>query len=95
MAQQARLTLVVYMGVSGAAQIQHGLLGGLPGHTPVAIVQHASLPQERHVVTTLERMHEALSESGMASPAVIVVGDVIRGMASVASQPGELRALHG
>ncbi|MDM0113311.1 uroporphyrinogen-III C-methyltransferase [Variovorax sp. J22R133] len=95
MAHQARLTLVIYMGVSGAAHIQHGLLGGLPGSTPVAIVQHASLPQERHVVSTLERMHEALSHSGMASPAVIVVGDVIRGMAAAAAQPGEIRARHG
>jgi uroporphyrin-III C-methyltransferase len=85
-AHQARLTLVIYMGVSGSAHIQHGLLGGLPGDTPVAVVQHASLPQQRHVVSTLERLHEALSESGIQSPAVIVVGDVLRGMAAVAQQ---------
>ena len=41
-AHSARLTLVIYMGVSGAERIQQELLQGLPGHTPVAIVQRAS-----------------------------------------------------
>lgn len=81
-ARDARLTLVIYMGVSGSAHIQHGLLDGLPAETPVAIVQDATLPTQRHVLSTLERMHEALSSSGMASPAIIVVGDVLKGVAA-------------
>ena len=82
-ARDARLTLVIYMGVAGVAHIQHQLLdGGLPGETPVAVVQHASLPQQRHVTSTLERLHEAITGAGLASPAVIVVGDVLRGMAA-------------
>jgi uroporphyrin-III C-methyltransferase len=89
-ARDARLTLVIYMGVTGAAHIQHGLLAGLPGETPVAVVQQASLPTQRHVLSTLERMHEALSEGGIGSPAIIVVGDVLRGMAAV-----ELAAMDG
>jgi uroporphyrin-III C-methyltransferase len=52
-ARDARLTLVVYMGVSGAARIQEELLTALPASTPVAIVQRASLPDQRHAVTTL------------------------------------------
>ena len=85
-AREARLTLVIYMGVSGAAHIQHGLLDGLPGQTPVAIVQDATLPTQRHVLSTLERMHEALSTSGMGSPAIIVVGDVLKGVAAAGLQ---------
>jgi len=81
-ARDARLTLVIYMGVSGAAHIQHELLHGLPGTTPVAVIQHASLPQQRHVATTLDRLHEDVSAAGLASPAVIVVGDVLRGLAA-------------
>ena len=81
-AREARLTLVIYMGVSGAAHIQHGLLDGLPAETPVAIVQDATLPTQRHVLSTLERMHEALSSSGMGCPAIIVVGDVLKGVAA-------------
>jgi uncharacterized iron-regulated membrane protein len=41
------------MGVSGASGIQDQLLTALPADTPVAIVQHASLPSQRHAVATL------------------------------------------
>ena len=37
-AHAARLTLVIYMGVSGAERIQGELLMGLPGSTPVAVI---------------------------------------------------------
>ena len=55
-ARDARLTLVIYMGVAGVAHIQDELLHGLPGDTPVAVIQHASLPQQRHIATTLARL---------------------------------------
>jgi uroporphyrin-III C-methyltransferase len=80
-ARDARLTLVVYMGVSGAARIQQGLLTALPASTPVAIVQRASLPDQRHAVTTLGELDATIAREGLGSPSVIVVGDVIRGVA--------------
>ncbi|MDR6451778.1 uroporphyrinogen-III C-methyltransferase [Variovorax paradoxus] len=83
-AHSARLTLVIYMGVAGAGHIERELLHGLPGDTPVAVVQHASLPHQRHVATTLERLQAGIAEAGIASPAVIVVGDVLRGLAAAA-----------
>ena len=51
-AYNARLTLVIYMGVSGAAHIERELLHGLPAETPVAVIQHASLPHQKHIATT-------------------------------------------
>ena len=83
-AHQAKLTLVIYMGVSSLPAIQSGLLQGLPAHTPVAIVQHASLPQQRHVGTTLGALADTLVREGMGSPSVIVVGDVMTGVAAAA-----------
>ena len=80
-ARDARLTLVIYMGVAGAAHIQGELLHGLPGDTPVAVIQHASLPRQRHVVTRLAALSSAIGEAGLGSPSVIVVGDVLRGLA--------------
>jgi len=82
-ARDARITLVIYMGVSGAARIQQELLTGLPAGTPVAVVQRASLPDERQVVTTLGQLHATITREQLASPAVIVVGDVISGVAAV------------
>jgi uroporphyrin-III C-methyltransferase len=81
-ARGARLTLVIYMGVSGVAHIQDQLLHGLPGDTPVAVIQHATLPQQRHIATTLARLQRDITAAGMASPSVIIVGDVLRGLSA-------------
>jgi uroporphyrin-III C-methyltransferase len=87
-ARQARLTLVIYMGVTGAAQIQDGLLQGLPASTPVAVIQHASLPQQRHAITSLGDLHATLVREELGSPSVIVVGDVVRGVVAVQQDQG-------
>ncbi|MFS2035434.1 uroporphyrinogen-III C-methyltransferase [Polaromonas sp. CT11-55] len=91
-AHNARLTLVIYMGVSGAERIQDELLSGLPAATPVAVIQSASLPTQRHITTTLGALASAIREAGMASPSVIVVGDVISGVALAAAHPDAVRA---
>jgi len=90
-AHSARLTLVIYMGVSGSERIQDELLSGLPATTPVAVIQSASLPTQRHITTTLGALASAIREAGMASPAVIVVGDVISGVALAAAHPDAVR----
>jgi uroporphyrin-III C-methyltransferase len=92
-ARDARLTLVIYMGVSGATRIQDELLaGGLPASTPVAVVQRASLPEQRHAVTTLGELSAVIEREGLASPSVIVVGDVIQGVAAASSAEARVRA---
>lgn len=83
-AREARLTLVIYMGVSGAATIQDELLTGLPAATPVAVVHRVSLPGERQVVTTLGQLAATIAREALASPSVIVVGDVIGSVAAAA-----------
>jgi len=85
-ALHARLTLVIYMGVSGVREIQHGLLQGLPASTPVGVIQHASLPQQRHVGTTLGELPAAIAREGLGSPSVIVVGDVMAGVAAASAR---------
>lgn len=81
-ARDARLTLVIYMGVTGVAHIQDELMHGLPGDTPVAVIQDATLPQQRHIATTLSSLRADIVAAGLASPSVIVVGDVLRGLAA-------------
>jgi uroporphyrin-III C-methyltransferase len=91
-ARDARLTLVIYMGVSTAARIQQDLLTGLPAATPVAVVQRASLPDQRHAVTTLGELAATIEREGLASPSVIVVGDVVQGVAAAGMAVGQARA---
>ncbi|OYU86379.1 MAG: uroporphyrinogen-III C-methyltransferase [Burkholderiales bacterium PBB5] len=82
------LTLVVYMGVARLGELQAGLLQGLPAHTPAAIVQHASLPQQRSAVTTLGTLAQTVTDQGLGSPAVLIIGDVLQGLAALAqAQP--------
>jgi len=69
---------VVYMGVAAAQRIQDELLHGLPDDTPVAIVQDATLASQRQALCTLDCLHQTLTEQGMASPCVLLIGDVLR-----------------
>jgi uroporphyrin-III C-methyltransferase len=91
-ARDARLTLVIYMGVRSAARIQEELLGGLPASTPVAIVQRATLPDQRHAVTTLGELAATVERESLASPAVMVVGDVARCVALARELGAQQRA---
>lgn len=81
--QQAKLTLVIYMGVTGASEIEAGLLQGLGAETPVAIIQNATLPSQRHAVCTLQTLQTTIRQEHLASPSVIVVGDVVLGIQAV------------
>lgn len=84
-ARQGKLTLVIYMGVSGAESIAQALQQGLGAETPVAVIQNASLPTQRHATATLATLHATLGQEGLASPSVIVVGDVLRGLAAASA----------
>jgi uroporphyrin-III C-methyltransferase len=75
----SRMTIVVYMGVARAQAVQHDLIGaGLPRSTPVLVVENATLVRERQIRTTLERLTDALTAHDIASPAVMVIGEVAR-----------------
>ena len=86
-AREAKLTMVIYMGVSGAGRIQHELLTGLPSSTPVAIVHKATLADQREAITTLGELQATIEREGLASPSVIVVGDVLAGVLALAQAP--------
>ncbi len=73
------LTLVVYMGVARVEAIVSALIdGGLCSATPVAVVSAAHTPQQRHAVTTLVALADTVEHEQLASPALLVIGDVVR-----------------
>ena len=86
------LTLVVYMGMAHLDGLQSGLLGALPAHTPAAVVQHAGTARERQCVTTLARLATDARAQGLGSPAIVLVGDVLRARAALAAEPALPRA---
>jgi uroporphyrin-III C-methyltransferase len=83
-AHAANLTLVIYMGVSSMPKIVEGLLQTMPGSTPVAVVENASRPEQRHLITALDRVIDQLVAKALGSPAVVIVGDVLRSAAQAA-----------
>ena len=69
-------TLVLLMAVGRLPAVCAALLaGGRRGDTPLAVVQDASLPTQRTVVTTLDKAREDIA--GITNPAVVVVGEVV------------------
>jgi uroporphyrin-III C-methyltransferase len=74
---KTRMTLVVYMGIARCAAVQDALLSaGLGGSTPVLIVENASLARERQLHTTLDSLSDDVEAHELASPAVMVIGEV-------------------
>jgi uroporphyrin-III C-methyltransferase len=80
------LTLVIYMGVARCREIQQGLLtAGMAGDTPAAVVSQACTSRQRHALCRLATLAETVQAAGLASPAVLVVGEVVRALHDPAS----------
>lgn len=70
-------TLVIYMGVAGASAIADKLMAdGLAPDTPVAVVERATQAGERLVASLLADLAGLVVREAIASPALIIVGDV-------------------
>jgi uroporphyrin-III C-methyltransferase len=71
-------TLVVLMGVAGLSDVAERLLRhGRAAETPAAIVERATLPDQRVTVATLGEIASRAAEVGVRAPAVLVVGEVV------------------
>ena len=72
-------TLVFFMGISRAAEIAAQLMrhGRGPG-TPVAVIRWGTYARQEIYVTTLEELAALVERERVTSPAIIVVGEVVR-----------------
>ncbi len=72
-------TLVIYMGLTNLTGIVSGLLGaGMPASMPVAVVQNGTLPTQRSIVSLLDQIVSDVARENLASPALVIVGDVVK-----------------
>lgn len=77
-------TLVIYMGVAKLGEIRQQLLkGGMSDDMPVAMIENASLPQQRECRSSLSRMQEDAQDFALKSPAILVIGQVIQATQAV------------
>ena len=71
-------TLVFLMAMGNLAEIATRLVAhGLRGSTPAAVIENGTRPEQRTVTGTLETIAAEAERSGLAAPAIVVVGDVV------------------
>ncbi|MGB0342816.1 MAG: uroporphyrinogen-III C-methyltransferase [Parvibaculales bacterium] len=74
---KASPVIVIYMAMSRIDAIVGQLsAAGRAGDEPVAIVTHATTPQQRVVVTTLAEAAQAVKENRLEPPSIVVIGAV-------------------
>jgi uroporphyrin-III C-methyltransferase len=74
-----RQTVVIYMGLSGLADICRQLMAhGLAADWPIAIVQDGTLASQKVLVGTLADLPERAKLAGLTSPCLIIVGEVVK-----------------
>ena len=79
-------TLVIYMGVAKLGEIRQQLLeGGMSDDMPVAMIENASLPQQRECRSSLARMQDDAHEFALKSPAILVIGRVAQATQALAA----------
>ena len=71
-------TLVIYMGVATAADIADKLMrDGVAPEMPVAVLERGTLSGSRAIKTLLADLGPMVEREKVASPAIIVVGEVV------------------
>ncbi|MEW6446759.1 MAG: uroporphyrinogen-III C-methyltransferase [Bacillota bacterium] len=71
-------TLVFLMGMANLPEIAERLKkAGLPGETPVAVIQWGTTAKQRTVTGSLNDINREVAAAGLTNPAVVVVGKVV------------------
>ncbi len=72
-------TLVIYMGIGNLPAISAALLAaGMRADMPACAIQSGTLGGQRQVIATLETLQQRVAAAGLASPAIVVIGEVVR-----------------
>ena len=71
-------TVVIYMGFSRLGTIVRELIHhGKDPNTPAAAVSRVSMGEQRTVTTTLDHLEESVTNEGLTTPALVLIGHVV------------------
>ena len=88
LAQDAHATIVGYMGVGSLSDVSASLMAaGMSGEMPAALVEQATLPQQRSLRTSLAELPVAAERAGIKSPAIFVIGNVVAHAGALGGEP--------
>lgn len=77
-AMNSGATVVIYMGMKKLNEISAAYLRNGLGSMPAAIVQYASLPQEKKASCEVKDLQEVANREQLSHPAIIVIGNVVQ-----------------
>jgi uroporphyrin-III C-methyltransferase len=71
--------IVLYMVMHNLERIAGALLAaGLGGDTPAAVIASATTPEQRIVVSTLDKLAATVREQKIEPPAIVAIGEIVR-----------------
>lgn len=72
-------TVVIYMGLTGLAEICRQLIAhGLPADWPAAVVQQGTTRHQRVLTATLADLAQKVEAAGFKAPTITIVGEVVK-----------------
>lgn len=78
LAAQSTATIVILMGLNKIHEIVTIFREQGKKDVPVAVIQNGTLPNQRFVAGTISTIIQSMSKAQIGSPAVIVIGEVVR-----------------
>lgn len=78
LAAKSTATVVILMGLNKLKEIAAVFIAAGKFDTAIALIQNGSLPNENIALGTIETIVEIAKEEKIESPAVIVIGDVVK-----------------
>ncbi len=83
---QPDMTLVIYMGLTHIEKISHKLMEhGMPADMPVLAIANATTPRQYQLISSIDKIANAVQEAGFKPPTLFVIGEVV----SLYSEVGE------
>jgi uroporphyrin-III C-methyltransferase len=76
LAMQSNATVAIYMGMKQVDAIAETYIAEGRGNTPVAVIQHASLPQQKAARGLVKNLREITNTHQLTHPAIIIIGEV-------------------
>jgi len=77
-AAQSNATIVILMGMKKLDKILKVFKALDKNNTPVAIIQNGSRPDEKAGFGTVDTISDEVNKKGLTSPAIIVIGEIVR-----------------
>lgn len=87
------MTLVIYMGITRIDDIVAALLAaGMAPDMPCAAIESATRPDQRHLISPLAGLAQAIAAHGLGSPAIVVIGRIVGAGINALSPDASARA---